>query len=50
MSVQPVSIESKAQPNIAETRSPAGSRLLFIDNMRVMLTIQVALFQQKLPK
>ena len=44
MSAQPVSIERQAQPNIAETRSPAGSRLLFIDNMRVMLTIQVVLF------
>ena len=44
MSAQPASVESKEQPNIAETRSPAGSRLLFIDNMRVMLTIQVLLF------
>src|SRR5512136_1790156 len=44
MSAQPVSIERQAQPNIAETRSPAGSRLLFIDNIRVMLTIQVVLF------
>src|SRR5512137_2222412 len=44
MSARPVSIERLAQPNIAETRSPAGSRLLFIDNMRVMLTIQVVLF------
>ena len=44
MSARPVSIERKAQPTAAEARSSAGSRLLFIDNMRVMLTIQVLLF------
>lgn len=44
MSAQPASIESKAHSDVSETRAPAGSRLLFIDNMRVMLTIQVLLF------
>jgi glucan biosynthesis protein C len=44
MSAQPVGIERKAQPMAAEARSSAGSRLLFIDNIRVMLTIQVVLF------
>jgi len=49
MSTQSVSIERKAQPmapeaHVAPTQSSAGPRLLFIDNMRVMLTIQVVLF------
>src|SRR5512136_1757378 len=45
MSTQSVSIErTQAQPVTAGARASAGSRLLFIDNMRVMLTIQVALF------
>lgn len=45
MSTQSFSVErTEAQPMAAETRPSAGSRLLFIDNMRVMLTIQVVLF------
>jgi len=45
MSTQSVSIErTQAQPAAAAARASTGSRLLFIDNMRVMLTIQVLLF------
>jgi glucan biosynthesis protein C len=44
MSTPTVSVESKAQPIVAEARSSAGTRLLFVDNIRVMLTIQVLLF------
>jgi glucan biosynthesis protein C len=45
MSTQSVNIErTKAQPVAAGARASTGSRLLFIDNMRVMLTIQVVLF------
>ncbi len=45
MSTQSVNIErTQAQPVVAGARASTGSRLLFIDNMRVMLTIQVLLF------
>jgi glucan biosynthesis protein C len=45
MSTQSVNIErTKAQPVAAGARASTGSRLLFIDNMRVMLTLQVVLF------
>ena len=43
MSTQTVTIESKAQPVIAATRSAVGSRMLFVDNIRVFLTILVIL-------
>ena len=44
MSTQSVSIERmKAQPVAAEARSSIGSRLLFVDNIRVFLTILVIL-------
>jgi hypothetical protein len=45
MSTQSVSLDgTKAQPVAVGTRASVGSRLLFIDNIRVMLTIQVLLF------
>src|SRR5512136_242173 len=45
MSTQSVSIErTQAQPVAAGGRASTGPRLLFIDNIRVMLTIQVLLF------
>jgi len=45
VSTQSVSIErTQAQPVAAGARASTGSRLLFIDNIRVMLTIQVVLF------
>ena len=44
MSTQSVSLErTKAQPVAAATRSAVGSRLLFVDNIRVFLTILVIL-------
>ena len=44
MSAQSVSLErTKAQPMAAEARSSIGSRLLFVDNIRVFLTILVIL-------
>jgi surface polysaccharide O-acyltransferase-like enzyme len=44
MSTQSVSIEgTKAQPVAAGTRASVGSRLLFVDNIRVFLTILVLL-------
>ena len=43
MSAQPVSIEKKAQPIVAAVRASVGSRLLFIDNIRIFLTILVIL-------
>ena len=44
MSTQSVSIErTQAQPAAAAARTSTGSRLLFIDNMRVFLTILVIL-------
>ena len=44
MSTQSVSLErTKAQPVAAEARASIGSRLLFVDNIRVFLTILVIL-------
>src|SRR5512136_914363 len=44
MSTQAVSLErTKAQPVAAEARASVGSRLLFVDNIRVFLTILVIL-------
>src|SRR5512136_298047 len=44
MSAQSISLErTKAQPMAAATRSAVGSRLLFVDNIRVFLTILVIL-------
>jgi glucan biosynthesis protein C len=44
MSTQSISIErTKAQPVAAEARASVGSRLLFVDNIRVFLTILVIL-------
>src|SRR5512136_2015480 len=44
MSTQAVSLErTKAQPVAAEARAAVGSRLLFVDNIRVFLTILVIL-------
>jgi hypothetical protein len=40
MSAQSVSLErTKVQPVAAGTRASVGSRLLFVDNIRVFLTI-----------
>ncbi len=44
MSAQSISLErTKAQPMAAATRSAVGSRLFFVDNIRVFLTVLVIL-------
>jgi surface polysaccharide O-acyltransferase-like enzyme len=43
MSAQPASIEKKVQVNVAEARASAGSRLFFVDNIRIFLTVLVIL-------